>query len=303
MRDRIRYLRGLRMASILLLFLSHGGCAAGAAPAGNDVQSAVDKTDWSARFTFDGDGKPGPYTVDPHVWVYTGEFAKRFGMPEKWVNDELRGVVAAAWRTTKSGFVVCGWGGKGDVCNEPEAATLELYFDTTTTQLPWAKWSKDMDLVQLGPGVDSIGFLTPQNCEHRREPSEFLTWNKRDPCRIQTVRRQPFADPESDDEIFLFYKSASFSGQGNFKPINAYDKNAYEGLAWLRLSYERPVGMHEEPSAALLMLETRTAPLGKTLKKFHEIYLPTEFDQRVKAVLDEKRIMQRQLYKKALGFE
>jgi hypothetical protein len=31
---------------------------------------------------------------DIHVWVYTSKFAKRFGMPQEWVDDELKGAEA-----------------------------------------------------------------------------------------------------------------------------------------------------------------------------------------------------------------
>jgi hypothetical protein len=31
-------------------------------------------------------GKRGTYTKDIHVWVYTSAFAKRFGMPQEWVD-------------------------------------------------------------------------------------------------------------------------------------------------------------------------------------------------------------------------
>jgi hypothetical protein len=43
-------------------------------------------------------GKRGTYTKDIHVWVYTSKFAKRFGMPQEWVDDELKGAEALAYR-------------------------------------------------------------------------------------------------------------------------------------------------------------------------------------------------------------
>jgi hypothetical protein len=33
-----------------------------------------------------------------YVWVYTSAFAKRFGMPQEWVDDELKGAEALAYR-------------------------------------------------------------------------------------------------------------------------------------------------------------------------------------------------------------
>jgi hypothetical protein len=43
-------------------------------------------------------GKRGTYKKDIHVWVYTSKFAKRFGMPQEWVDDELKGAEALAYR-------------------------------------------------------------------------------------------------------------------------------------------------------------------------------------------------------------
>jgi hypothetical protein len=54
---------------------------------------------------------------DTHVWVYTSAFAKRFGMPQEWVDDELKGAEALAYRLdldvygTKCGYYLVGSGG------------------------------------------------------------------------------------------------------------------------------------------------------------------------------------------------
>lgn len=128
--------------------------------------------DWQSRFTFEGQIRPGPYTVDPHIWVYTKEFAERFGMPEKWISKELKGVEAAAWRQTKTGFVTCGWGGKRDACKEETVPMLELYFDTRKVKMPWAPWSRESDHPALHFWPNSQRYLTTQKCERRREISQ-----------------------------------------------------------------------------------------------------------------------------------
>jgi hypothetical protein len=49
---------------------------------------------YNTRYTPQGRikaGKRGTYKKDIHVWVYTSKFAKRFGMPQEWVDDELKG--------------------------------------------------------------------------------------------------------------------------------------------------------------------------------------------------------------------
>ena len=38
------------------------------------------------------------YDEDPNVWVYSKEFAARFGMPEAWIDADLKGAYAVAFR-------------------------------------------------------------------------------------------------------------------------------------------------------------------------------------------------------------
>jgi len=305
-------MKRLRLVIAILFFAVsctsvHGGGVAGElsvqsrAPASAQEKAAERKPDWESRFTFEGQVRPGPYTVDPHIWVYTKEFAERFGMPKRWISSKLKGVEAAAWRKTKTGYVTCGWGGRKDACREEDAAILELYFDTRKVKLPWAPWSGDFDHIRLGPGVDSLGFLTAQHCERRRKPSRFpnLNWKDR-PCDIYSISRSPFSDPTNGDEILMFIKGASYSRQGNYYLVDAYDKRAYPHLAWVQVHYTRAVGLFNPPEAALITLETRTEPLGETIRKFHEIYLPADFDRRIKAFLDRERERERTFYKKAL---
>ena len=109
--------------------------------------------------------------------------------------------------------------------------------------------------------------------------------------------------PVSGSEIGVFVRGVSYSGQGNIEGIGAYDKRVYPHLAWIQISYTRPVGLFNKPEAAVITFETRTEPLGKTLRKFHEIFLPADFDRRIKAVLDAQRERERRFYKKALDMK
>lgn len=264
-------------------------------------QVTVRPLNWQTRFTFEGQSRPGPYAVDPHIWVYTREFAERFGMPLKWIDPELKGVEAAAWRKTKTGYVTCGWGGKKDACREEEV--LELYFDTAKTKLPWAPWSEEFQHLGDRLWVTSTRFLTTQRCEHRREPSPTPLYRRPDPQRdcIENTYRMPFANPESGDEIHLHYKAKGYSGQGNSIGVSAYDKSAYPKLAWVQIGYTRPVGLFNPPETAILTLEARSAPLGKTLQTFHTVILPESLDRKIKAALDSQREIEREFYKKSLN--
>lgn len=265
-------------------------------------EEAARPVNWHTQFTFEGQIRPGPYTVDPHVWVYTKAFAERFGMPREWISDELKGVEAAAWRKVKTGYVTCGWGGKKEACKEEDASMLEFYFDTRKVKLPWAPWSRESDMLAFTQWGNSQRFLVPQDCELRRDNSTSPVGDRGEKCKGR-ISRQPFADQSTGEEIFLFAKGVTYSGQGNFYPLSAYDKRTYPDLAWIQISYTRPVGLFNPPGAAVITFETRTAPLGKTLRKFYEILLPADFDRRVKAVLDDQREAERQFYKNALDMK
>ena len=65
------------------------------------------------------------FTKDPWTWGYTKEFAQRFRMPEKWIEPEMKGILAIAFRVTEVGQrVTCGLGGREDNCwHTPESVT------------------------------------------------------------------------------------------------------------------------------------------------------------------------------------
>lgn len=257
---------------------------------------------WQTRFTFEGQVRPGPYAVDPNVWVYTKEFAERFGMPMEWVSPDLKGVEAAAWSKVKTGGTTCGWGGNKEACKENENDRLTLFFDTTKSKSPWRIGIRDTDYAIQG----AVGYLSPQKCETRRKPSESTIaramHGDKNTCNAH-VEEQPFADSDTGADIFWFGKGIAYAGQGNLIRVGAYDKSTYPRLAWVQMGYTRPVGLFNPPEAAVLTLEARDAPLGKTLKKYHEIILPEGFDRRIKAILDSQREAEREFYKKSLNMK
>ncbi|AZR80877.1 hypothetical protein [Thiomicrospira sp. S5] len=95
---------------------------------------------YESRFTAEGfkaSGKSGTYAYDPHVWVYTTAFAKRFGMPEKWIDDSLKGAEALAYRVDRTYYIKqCGYFGDMEKCRTPIACMLDLYIPSSAN-LPW----------------------------------------------------------------------------------------------------------------------------------------------------------------------
>ena len=99
------------------------------------IEHKVMRSCYEDRYTFKH-GKP--YILDPWTWGYTKEFAERFRMPKKWIEPELKGALAMAFRMTTVGNIMCGYGGKEDSCWKPLNCQMDVYFDNKI-KLPWVK--------------------------------------------------------------------------------------------------------------------------------------------------------------------
>ena len=115
--------------------------------------------------TFTGEGRKGnsrfngPYAKDRHVWVYTSAFAKRFGMPEEWVDDKLYGAEAIAYRVDWGYYdPMCGYFGELENCRPTPACVIDLYIPDSAN-LPW---NTDIQY-DSKYGYKSKGFLRPQS--------------------------------------------------------------------------------------------------------------------------------------------
>lgn len=102
----------------------------------------------------------GTYTVDPWVWAYIPEFAEKFRMPERWIDKDLKGILAVAFRMTTIGNMTCGYGGKEDSCWPVLECQLDVYYDNRI-KLPWTHEDIKQDFLMRG--VSSREFLHDLN--------------------------------------------------------------------------------------------------------------------------------------------
>ncbi len=104
-----------------------------------DQRSYEDKvmhSTYEDRYTF---RHPKPYILDPWTWGYTKEFAERFRMPKQWVEPELKGALAVAWRMTTVGYTMCGYGKKEDSCWKPLNCQMDVYYDNKILMPSWIR--------------------------------------------------------------------------------------------------------------------------------------------------------------------
>ena len=119
-------------------------------------------------------GRTRMYDLDPHVWVYSSEFAERFGMPKRWADDDLEGVLAVAFRIEWEYYLMsCGYFGEMQNCAPSPACILDLYI-AEEVDLPWntdARFDSDH-------GFRSY-YMTNTNAISENDKPQYLQRRKR----------------------------------------------------------------------------------------------------------------------------
>ena len=155
------------------------------------------------------------YSEDINVWVYTSEFAKRFAMPKEWVDDDLKGAYALAFRVeTRSNRTK--FPHKGPNVSIPNRdCILDVYVDKKVP-IPW-----------VDNQIADFRFYTPNS------PTYLLPQTEKD---IQW-RRQPIGIKSPGDQARepLVYMGVLGYKTGGSLRIRQYDKKIYPGVSYISL--------------------------------------------------------------------
>lgn len=103
-------------------------------------------------------GNGGTYRQDVNIWVYTRQFAKRFGMPEQWIDDNLKGAQAIAYRNIWLPGADCNV--RIDKCNSSTMSFVDVYVDSDVP-LPWLVPANNKEFRNTCWGAVSSCFLKP----------------------------------------------------------------------------------------------------------------------------------------------
>jgi len=71
------------------------------------------------------------YVKDEFTWFVTREFAKRFCMPERFIDEQLKGAEAVAWRVKPSEEVICRLRDGQETCHPRMTFELDLYLKSS----------------------------------------------------------------------------------------------------------------------------------------------------------------------------
>ncbi|MFW2439268.1 MAG: hypothetical protein ACN4GR_07840 [Arenicellales bacterium] len=216
--------------------------------------------EWAAWRVKQGQGSS--YKKDPHVWVYTTEFAKRFGMPMKWVDDDLKGAQALAYRVDNHYYgIKCGYFGEIENCGPSSACMLDMYI-SDEANIPWNSES----LHESFYGYVSMQFLKDQ---YKNDRPEYLKrWKK--------INERNY--PMGFDLAGVVNNDGSL---GNYRVVE-YDRQINKGLDYISGTMSCGFPDLVKHGGTKVQIDE-----GYTNKIAHEVLIPQSFMKRVKAYSEE----------------
>lgn len=169
--------------------------------------------------------KSGTRLEDNNVWVYTTGFAKRFGMPERWIDDDLEGAEAVAYRVEAKNTRSCGYFGDSENCRIYYRCIVDLYLtDAESRKLPW----KSERVVDFGKGDTSVPFLSAQTRMDQKGWIEQEQRYDRSRLNIGLDTLTWVSGKPTDGKVY--------SAASDVVRVMAYDRKIFSGLDYLKLS-------------------------------------------------------------------
>lgn len=232
---------------------------------------------------------------DNNIWIYNQAFAEKFGMPTEWVNPELQGVEAAAFRVEESSNVkTCGMAGKEDQCIPGGNCMLDLYVDEAKYPLPWREPEQKADWVNR---YSSMFWL-----KEYENPGSIT----KDAPGIGTL--SPFVDKDAKRILMYYVKTdrelkdrGTKLGWARYTLFEAgYRRAAVNKLTLLvfRTHCENH-SKYSPPSAHYLYLGAKDG--GEPIAPiFHQAVLPLEFTERMNELMSKQAAQASQFYKSIL---
>jgi hypothetical protein len=140
------------------------------------------------------------FLQDPYIWFVSREFAKRFCVPEQFIDDGLKGALAVAVIIKPDDRTYCGlYAGRSDVCTNKPRLLLEIYVDNRKANIPKADPSVDYFSGHIVNSGKFFGNNTERYKRHYQDEYKDPDGERRpfNPATTRTIRQQ-------DSTMFLY---------------------------------------------------------------------------------------------------
>jgi len=107
------------------------------------------------------------YTKDEYIWAVTPEFAAAYCMPAEFVDKNLKGAEAIAYKPVYEGYENCGFGGQKEVCGRGMSHGFEIFYKSSLPlpSVSETKYSHSAPYMLSR----STGLLTPKRIRTAKE--------------------------------------------------------------------------------------------------------------------------------------
>jgi hypothetical protein len=193
------------------------------------------------------------YSEDINIWVYTEAFAKRFAMPEQWIDNDLKGAYAVAFRVETSSERLM-FPHKGpEVAMPNRRCILDVYIPADAS-IPWVD-DRISDKWWYTP--DSPTYLPPQS-------KEDWEW-----------RTRPIGVPHAGVKA----RRPLMRLDGGSLSIREYDRKVYPGITYI--SFNMGCMTPGKQQATVEFCEDRYWGSGGRCTPMHTIVIPDQFMERL----------------------
>lgn len=211
------------------------------------------------------------YYADPFIWVYSVAFADKFRMPRQWIDPNLKGALALAWRMTTTGKSMCGYGRNPNSCWPTLTCQLDVYFDSQTP-LPWNFTDVVRDNMIDGQTSDSyLPPLTPNSKWWR-----YINGPTNVPSQKGPVLPQ--------DQLQLRYVQGGAMDNGGLR-LWLFDREYEPGV--VLLSYRGACPNFDGTGPGILRYYTQaelTRTRGMNPQSVHAVEIPEAYVKKIRAV-------------------
>ena len=189
------------------------------------------------------------YSEDINIWVYTEAFAKRFAMPEQWIDNDLKGAYAVAFRVETSSERLMFPHKSADASMPNRHCILDVYFPEDT-KIPWVN-ERISDKWWYTP--DSPTYLPPQT-------KEDFDW-----------RTRPIGIPHAGIKA----KRPLMQLDGGTLFMREYDRRVYPGITYI--SFHMGCMTPSKQQAKVDFCEDKYWGAGRRCTPMHTIAIPEQF--------------------------
>jgi len=208
------------------------------------------------------------YMIDPWTWGYTKEFAERFHMPQQWVEPNLKGALAIAFRVNSIGATMCGLGGREENCWPAMTCQMDVYYDNRI-DLGWGRPDIKQDF--FISGVFSYDML------HVLFPQRYKDYIKDEP-RIKDILHGKFLEDPTKNKFAVimgpdYYNKEYQPGVGIISFTKCPDRKGSANLYFYDTeAFHKAIRLRED--------------LISTAKATHMIEIPETFRTRARVAYD-----------------